>query len=69
MPLINSEVELTLSWFKNCVLINKSTRDTNYNEPIDRKIDNPEDATWQTQNHMYHLLLYQQKMIIIFWNN
>ena len=45
MPLINSEVELTLSWFKNCVLINKSTRDANYNEPIDRKIDNPEDAT------------------------
>ena len=47
MPLINSEVELTLFWFKNCVLINKSTRDANYNEPIDRKIDNPEDATFQ----------------------
>ena len=47
MLLINSEVELTLFWFKNCVLINKSTRDANYNEPIDRKIDNPEDATFQ----------------------
>ena len=30
MPLINCEVELILSWFKNCVLISKSTRDADY---------------------------------------
>ena len=26
IPLINCEVELILTWFKNCVLIDKSTR-------------------------------------------
>ena len=39
IPLINCEVELILTWFKNCVLISKSTRDADYEEPIDRKID------------------------------
>ena len=35
IPLINCEVELILSWFKNYVLINKSTRDIDYNaDPI-----------------------------------
>ena len=36
MLLINCEVELIWTWFKNCVLISKSTRDADYNEPIDR---------------------------------
>ena len=31
IPLINCEVELISAWFKNCVLINKSTRDADYN--------------------------------------
>ena len=31
IPLINCEVQLILTWFKNCVLIDKSTRDANYN--------------------------------------
>ena len=44
IPLINCEVELILAWFKNCVLISKSTRDAGYEEPIDRKIDVPENA-------------------------
>ena len=30
IPLINCEAELILTWFKNFVLINKSTRDANY---------------------------------------
>ena len=29
--LINCEVELILTWFKNCVLIDKLTREANYN--------------------------------------
>ena len=42
IPLINCEVELILTWFKNCVLINKSTRDADYNaNPIVYEIDNP----------------------------
>ena len=28
--LINCEVELSLTWFKNCVIIDKSTREANY---------------------------------------
>ena len=30
IPLINCEVELILTWFKNCVIIDKSTREPNY---------------------------------------
>ena len=42
IPLINCEVELILTWFKNCVLINKSTRDADYDaDPIVYEIDNP----------------------------
>ena len=33
IPLINCEVELFLTWFKNCVLINKSTRTADYANP------------------------------------
>ena len=62
MGLINCEVELILTWFKNCVLISKSTRDDNYNGPIDRKINTPENAIFQITNKMFQLLLYQKKM-------
>ena len=45
IPLINCEVELKLTWFKNCVLIEKSTREANYAaNPNVYKIDNPENA-------------------------
>ena len=48
IPLINCEVELILTWFKNCVLIDKSTRDANYNaKPRVSKIDNPENTIFQ----------------------
>ena len=55
MPLINCEVELILTWFKNCVLINKSIRDANYGaNPIVHKIDSPENATFQiTDTKLY----------------
>ena len=47
IPLINCEVELILTWFKNCVLIGKSTREANYDaDPNVYEIDNPEDATF-----------------------
>ena len=54
IPLINCEVELILTWFKNTVLINKS-RDPNYGaNPIVLEIDNPEDATFQiTDTKLY----------------
>ena len=47
MSLINCKVELILTWFKNSVLISKSMRDTDYDEPIARKIDTPESAIFQ----------------------
>ena len=54
IPLINCEVELILTWFKNCVLIDKLTRDAGYDEPIDRKINNPENTTFQiTDTKLY----------------
>ena len=55
IPLINCEVELILTWFKNCVLIDKSTRDANYNaNPRVSEINNPENATFQiTDTKLY----------------
>ena len=55
IPLINCEVELILTWFKNCVLISKATREADYNaNPVVRKIDNPENVTFQiTDTKLY----------------
>ena len=55
IPLINCEVELILTWFKNCVLISKSTRYADYGaDPIVSEIINPEDATFQiTDTKLY----------------
>ena len=48
IPLINCEVELILTWFKNCVLIDKSTREANYAvDPNVYEIDNPENAIFE----------------------
>ena len=55
IPLINCEVELILTWFKNCVLIDKITRDADYNIDLNvREINNPEDAIFQiTDKKLY----------------
>ena len=55
IPLINCEVELILTWFKNCVLIDQLTRNANYGaDPIVCKIDNPKHATFQiTDTKLY----------------
>ena len=55
IQLINCEVELILTWFKNCVLINKFTRDADYDaDPIVYEIDNPESAIFQiTDTKLY----------------
>ena len=51
IPLINCEVELILTWFKNCVLIDKSTREVNYAvESNVYQIDNPENAIFQIKD-------------------
>ena len=56
IPLINCEVELILTWFKNSVLIEKLTRDADYNNNnlVVRKIDNPENVIFQiTDTKLY----------------
>ena len=55
IPLINCEVELILTWFKNCVLIDKLTRDADYGaHPRVSEINNPENAIFQiTDTKLY----------------
>ena len=55
IPLINCEVELILTWFKNCVLIDKSTREADYDaDPNVYEIDNPENAIFEiTDTKLY----------------
>ena len=55
IPLINCEVELSLMWFKNCVLIDKLTRDADYEaNPGVSEINNPENAIFQiTDTKLY----------------
>ena len=53
--LINYEVELILTWFKNCVLIDKLTRESDYNaDPRVSEINNLENATFKiTDTKLY----------------
>ena len=55
IPLINCEVELILTWFKNFVLIDKLTRDTDYTaNPRVSEINNPENAIFKiTDTKLY----------------
>ena len=55
IPLSNCEVELILTWFKNCVLIDKSTREANHGANLNvYEIDNPENATFKiTDTKLY----------------
>ena len=56
IPLINCEVELILTWFKNCVLIDKSTREANYYaDPNVYEIDNPENATFKITDRKFYV--------------
>ena len=53
--LINCKVESILTWSKNCILINRLTRDVDYGaDPIVYEIDNPENAIFQiTDTKLY----------------
>ena len=75
MPLINCEINLILMWPKNFVLTSKVTRDKFVGTGTDEnpqfpEFNNPTNATFKiTGTNLSQLLLYQQKMIIVFWNN
>ena len=55
IPLINCEVELILTWFKNCVLRDKSAREANYGaNPNVYEIDHPKNAVFKiTDTKLY----------------
>ena len=58
IPLINCEIELILTWFKNCVLISKATRHANYNaNPRVSEINNPENAIFQIIDTKLYVLV------------
>ena len=67
IPLINCEVKLILTWFKNCVLIDKLTGDADYDaDPIIFKIDIPENAIFQVTDAKLYVpvvSLSKKKMI------
>ena len=75
MPLIDYEMSLTLTWSENCVLTNITTQTAaaaQGDNPARERIDAPTNATFKTTDTkllQFQLLLYQQKMIIIFCNN
>ena len=55
MPLINCEVSLILTWFKNCVTTSKVTRDADPNaNPAVAAINNPTNAAFKiTDTKLY----------------
>ena len=55
MPLINCEVSLILTWFKNCVITSKVTRDADPNaNPTVAAINNPTNAAFKiTDTKLY----------------
>ena len=55
MPLINCEVSLILTWFKNCVITSKVTRDDDPNaNPAVAAINNPTNAAFKiTDTKLY----------------
>ena len=61
----NLNIPIIMTQFKDCVLIDKLTRDDDYEEPVYSKTDNPENAMFQITDtkFMFQLLLYQKKMI------
>ena len=56
IPLIRREVELIFSWFKHCVLIDKSASEADYDaDPNVYQIDNPENAIFEITDTKLHV--------------
>ena len=73
MPLINSEVFLTLTWSDNCVLMDITTqaaRAAQGDNPARLAINAPANATFKIGGiKLYVPVVYQLKMIRNSWNN
>ena len=59
IPLINCEVELILTWSKNCVLADMTVRDAQGGNPA---IVAPTELEFQITDTKFQFLLYQKKM-------
>ena len=56
MPLINCEINLILTWSKNCVITSKVTRDADPDvNPAVAEINNPTGATFKTTDTKLYL--------------
>ena len=56
MPLINCEINLILTWSKNCVITSKVTRDAEPDvNPAVAEIDNPTGATFKIRDTKLYL--------------
>ena len=62
IPLINCEVELILTWSKNCILADMTVRDAEFDN---QAIVAPTEVEFKITdtNYMFQLLVYQKKMI------
>ena len=74
MPLINCEVFLTLSWSKNCVLIDMTTHNAvpaQGDVAAIPAINAPTNATFKITDTKLcvQVVTLQLKMIINYWNN
>ena len=68
IPLINCEINLILTWFENCVITNKATRDTDPNaDPAKPAINVPSNARFKMKDTkcVFRLLLFHHKMMKI----
>ena len=58
MPLINCEINLTLTWSENCVLASKATKDANPDvNPAIAAVDNPTNATFKVTDTKLYVLV------------
>ena len=56
MPLINCEINLTLTWTENCVLTSKATRHTDPDaDPAVAAIDNPTNAIFKITDTKFYI--------------
>ena len=61
ISLINCNIDLILTWLKNCELISKATREANYGtNPVVYEIDNPENATFQIHTYVPVVILSKE---------
>ena len=57
IPLINCEINLILTWSKNCLISSKATGNADPGDPAVVEINNPTNATFKTTNTKLYVLV------------